>query len=256
MDPAVLDTERLPRHVAIIMDGNGRWAKKRSLERIMGHRRGMESVRTAVRTCRELGIGALTLYAFSTENWSRPAAEVNALMALLKRYIRSEISDLHRNGIRVRVIGDIARLPDDIRQLIGESVTRTVANDGMVLNVALSYSGRDEIVRAVRGLARRVALGELDPDDISEAVLAAGLDTAGIADPDLLIRTSGELRISNFLLWQLAYTEIYVTDVLWPDFGRDELQRALIDYQQRVRRFGRTDEQLHAGRVAGTTSIS
>ena len=247
MGPAVLDKERLPRHIAIIMDGNGRWAKRRSLERIMGHRRGMESVRTVVTACRELGVGVLTLYAFSTENWSRPATEVNALMALLKRYIRSEISDLHRNQIRVRVIGNIARLPDDIRRLIDESVAMTAANEGMVLNVALSYSGRDEIIRAVRCLARRVAHGELAADEITEDVLSAGLDTAGLADPDLLIRTSGELRISNFLLWQLAYTELYVTDVLWPDFGRDDLQRALIEYQQRVRRFGRTDEQLHAG---------
>ncbi len=244
MDSTKLIKEKLPRHIAIIMDGNGRWAKKRSLERIMGHRRGMESVRTVVRECNDLGVEALTLYAFSTENWNRPRAEVKALMALLKRYIRAEINELHEKNIRVQAIGALENLPEDVLKVLQEGVEKTKNNSGMVLNVALSYSGRDEILRAVADIADKVRQGALATADIDEQTFSGFLDTADLPDPDLLIRTSGEMRVSNFLLWQIAYTEIYVTDVLWPDFSRDHLYQALVDYQTRRRRFGKTDEQI------------
>lgn len=236
--------QSLPKHIAIIMDGNGRWAKKRSLARIMGHRKGMDSVKEVVKACCELQIEVLSLYAFSSENWKRPKSEVKALMALLKKYIRSEINELHKNNIRVNAIGDLKKLPEDVLRLIHDGVKKTKNNSGMILNVALSYSGRDEILQSVSKIAEKVSLHKLDISEIDEEIFSDHLYTAGLPDPDLLIRTSGELRISNFLLWQIAYTEIYVTDVLWPDFKSKDLYKALDDYQKRKRRFGRTDEQI------------
>lgn len=246
MDARKLNKEKLPRHIAIIMDGNGRWAKKLSLSRIMGHRRGMESVREAVRTCRDLGIQVLTLYAFSNENWKRPPREIRALMSLLKQYIRSEINDLHKNNIRVNIIGDIKKLPEDVLPFINEAVQMTCDNSGMVLNLALSYSGRNELIRAILKIVENLQRNNLTLADIEEQTVSGYLDTAGLPDPDLLIRTSGEKRVSNFLLWQIAYTELYVTEVLWPDFRKEDLYKALLDYQKRKRRFGLTDEQIKA----------
>ncbi len=200
-----------------------------------------------VKTSRDLGIQVLTLYAFSTENWRRPKKEIKALMSLLKSFIRSEIGELHKKNVRVQAIGDIGQLPQDVLDLVEDGMALTRSNTGMVLNVALSYSGRDDLVRAVRRIALKVKAGDLAPESISEETLAGHLDTGAQPDPDLLIRTSGELRVSNFLLWQIAYTEIFVTDVLWPDFSREHFMNALADYQRRRRRFGKTDEQINAG---------
>ena len=236
--------DKLPKHVAIIMDGNGRWAKKRSFDRIRGHQEGIESARAVVKCCRELGIQVLTLYAFSLENWSRPAIEIKALMELLKRYLKSELSELIKNNIRLKVIGDTYILPEDVWKMVSEAVQKTAANKGMILNIALSYSGRNEIVQAVRKISRDLQDGKITSDQISEDTFEQYLFTAGLPDPDLLIRTSGEYRISNFLLWQIAYTELYVTDVLWPDFRKDNLILALLDFQKRERRFGLTHEQI------------
>jgi undecaprenyl diphosphate synthase len=236
--------DKLPKHIAIIMDGNGRWAKKRSFDRIRGHQEGIESARAVVKCCRELGIQVLTLYAFSLENWSRPAIEIKALMELLKRYLKSELSELIKNNIRLNVIGDTHILPEDVWKMVSEAVQKTAANKGMILNIALSYSGRDEIVQAVRKISRDLQDGKITSDQISEDTFEQYLFTAGLPDPDLLIRTSGEYRISNFLLWQIAYTELYVTDVLWPDFRKDNLILALLDFQKRERRFGLTHEQI------------
>lgn len=231
----------LPRHVAIIMDGNGRWAKKRLLNRVMGHEKGADTVRTVVRTCRELGISVLTLYAFSTENWQRPPAEVNALMALLKRFLNSEEAELKARNIRLGVIGQRHRLPVDVNSVIDRVQAATAANSGLLLNLALSYGGRAELTEMVKAVAAKVAQGQLDPAQIDEQTVAEHLYTRGIPDPDLLIRTSGEMRISNFLLWQLAYTEIFVTPTLWPDFTAEEFIRILQDFSQRDRRFGGVD---------------
>ncbi len=247
MDIEQLIKEKLPRHIAIIMDGNGRWANKRSFKRILGHREGMESVKVIVRACRELDIKALTLYAFSSQNWQRPELEVKALMSLLKKYVRSEIKELHENNIRLQGIGDLQKLPKSVLDVFNESVEKTKNNTGMVLSVALSYGGREELLNAVSAIAEKVKSGELSLDDLNEDLISNSLYTAGLPDPDLLIRTSGELRISNFLLWQIAYSEIYVTDVLWPDFREDDLYRALIEFQKRKRRFGLTDEQISEG---------
>lgn len=236
--------DKLPKHIAIIMDGNGRWAKKRSFDRIRGHQEGIESARAVVKCCRELGIQVLTLYAFSLENWSRPAIEIKALMELLKRYLKSELSELIKNNIRLKVIGDTYILPEDVWKMVSEAVQKTAANKGMILNIALSYSGRNEIVQAVRKISRDLQDGKITSDQISEDTFEQYLFTAGLPDPDLLIRTSGEYRISNFLLWQIAYTELYVTDVLWPDFRKDNLILALLDFQKRERRFGLTHEQI------------
>ena len=237
-----LDT--LPRHIAIIMDGNGRWAKKRSLNRIKGHREGAESVRDIVRVCREIGIEVLTLYAFSTENWQRPRPEVSALMSLLKGFLRSEAAEMMENGIRLSAIGQIERFPGDVVKVLRDVMDMTRKNQGMILNLALSYGGRDEIVTAVCKIAADVRAGRLQPEEITEEVFSNFLYTRGLPEPDLLIRTSGEMRISNFLLWQIAYTEIYVTQILWPDFRREELIRILQDYQKRERRFGMTGAQI------------
>lgn len=206
----------------------------------------MESVREVVRVCREIGIKVLSLYAFSTENWKRPKYEIRALMTLLKKYMRSEIAELHANNIRINVIGGLEKLPPDVLDLMDEAVATTRHNTGMVLNVALSYSGRDEIVRAVVRIAQKIKTRHLDVAEINERTFAEHLFTADLADPDLLIRTSGELRVSNFMLWQIAYTEIYVTDVLWPDFRKADLIKALEEYQKRKRRFGLTDEQIRS----------
>jgi undecaprenyl diphosphate synthase len=233
-----LDPQNLPSHVAIIMDGNGRWAKKRLLNRIKGHEKGSETVRTIVRTCREIGIRILTLYAFSTENWQRPQTEIYALMTLLKKFLISEQKEMMDNNIRLNTIGQTERLPEDVRQELQKSIMLTRKNEGLILNLALSYGGRAEIVKAVREIAIKAIDGRIDPDSITPELFSKHLYTGEIPDPDLLIRTSGEMRISNFLLWQLAYTEIYVTDTLWPDFGKDEFIGIIKNYLQRERRFG------------------
>jgi undecaprenyl diphosphate synthase len=236
--------EKLPRHIAIIMDGNGRWARQKSLTRIEGHIKGIEAVRTAVTTCRELGIEFLTLFSFSIENWRRPENEVLALMGLLQRYLREELDEMLDNNIRLKAIGDINSLPPDAHNTLIDTLEKTARCDGMVLTLALSYSGRDEIIRAFRHLMADIKNKRIRPEEISEETLSNYLSTRDIPDPDLLIRTSGEYRISNFLLWQMAYTEIYVTETLWPDFGKEDLIKALLNYQSRERRFGLTSEQL------------
>ena len=236
--------ERLPRHIAIIMDGNGRWARQKSLSRIEGHIRGIDAVRAVVTTCRDLGIEFLTLYAFSMENWKRPGREVSALMGLLKKFLRKELDEMLENNIRLRAIGDLDSLPRDAHDTLIETMEKTAHCDAMVLTLALSYSGRNEIIRAVRRLMTDGESKGIHPEQISEETLSNYLSTKGIPDPDLLIRTSGEYRISNFLLWQIAYTEIYVTEKLWPDFGKEDLIKALLNYQSRQRRFGLTGEQL------------
>jgi undecaprenyl diphosphate synthase len=229
----------MPVHVAIIMDGNGRWAQKRLLSRILGHEKGSEAVRMAVRTCRELGIAFLTLYAFSTENWQRSKAEVDGLMRLLRRFLKTELPEMLQNNIRLHVIGRTERLPLDIQQTLSQAMAATQANTALQLNLALSYGGRDEITRAARALAAEVQAGLIGPEDISEERVAACLDTRGIPDPDILIRTGGDMRISNFLLWQLAYTEFFITSTLWPDFNREQFLKILDEFQARERRFGR-----------------
>ena len=239
-----LDKTRLPHHVAIIMDGNGRWAKLRGKSRIEGHRRGKTSVRVIVEMSRRIGIRYLSLYAFSTENWFRPHDEVDALMGLLEHYLAAEQAKMMRYGIRLMAVGDRSRLPANVRAILEKVIDLTRANDRMTVILALSYSGRDEIVRMAKDLARRVRDGALEPEQIDEELVAASLDTPGVPDPDLLIRTSGEMRISNFYLWQIAYSELFVTPILWPDFREREYLQALLDYQRRRRRFGRTDEQL------------
>lgn len=237
---------RIPQHLAIIMDGNGRWAEQRQLPRIFGHRQGVETVRSVVKECRALGIPHLTLYAFSSENWGRPAAEVAALMELLGMFLAQELKTLMAEDIRLRVIGNTALLPSEVRQVLDDTIARTAGNSRLVLTLALSYGARDEILRAVRHLAAEVEEGRLSAPDIDEQRIAAALDTAGLPDPDLLIRTSGEMRISNFLLWQLAYAELYFTEVLWPDFSAAELRRALDDFAARNRRYGLTGQQTAA----------
>ncbi len=239
-----LDPEKIPRHVAIIPDGNGRWAEARNLPRNEGHRKGVEGVREIVRACSELGIRMLTLYAFSQENWDRPRDEVKAIMRLLKRFLRSDADELHGNGIRVQAIGRLDQLDKPVQRELERLIRRTQHNDQMRLIFALSYSGRTEIVDAVRAIVRDVEAGQLDPEAIDEKCVESHLYTSDLPDPDLLIRTGHESRISNFLLWQLAYTELYVCESLWPDFGKRELVEALLAYQQRERRFGRTSAQL------------
>jgi undecaprenyl diphosphate synthase len=229
----------MPAHVAIIMDGNGRWAQKRLLSRITGHEKGAEAVRMVVRTCREVGIPFLTLYAFSTENWKRPRTEVQALMRLLRRFLEAELPEMLQNNIRLHVIGRTESLPVKVQQLLTRAVRETQANSALQLTLALSYGGRDEITRAARTLSAEVQAGNLRLEDITEEALSARLDTRGTPDPDLLIRTGGDMRISNFLLWQLAYTEIFVTSTLWPDFGREQFLEILNEFQGRERRFGR-----------------
>ena len=234
----MLGKKKLPAHVAIIMDGNGRWAKKHLLSRIKGHEKGAEAVRTVVRASRELGIAHLTLYAFSTENWQRPQKEVNALMTLLTNFLKSEQKELAANDIRLAVIGQIERLPGKVQQALQETMELTRHNSALQLNLALSYGSRAEIVRMAQLIARKVQKAEIDPAAIDAETVAAHLFTKDMPDPDLLIRTSGEVRISNFLLWQIAYAEIYITPTLWPDFSKEEFIEILINYQQRERRYG------------------
>ncbi len=231
----------MPGHIAMIMDGNGRWARKRMLNRVKGHEKGADVVREMVRTCRRLGISVLTLFAFSTENWGRPKAEVGALMFLLRKFLMSEEAELIRNNIRFNTIGQTEHLPEDIRQTIDLVKDRTRSNDGMTLNLALSYGAREEIVRMARQIALESKAGLLSPDAVTEETVEGRLYTRGMRDPDLLIRTSGEMRISNFLLWQIAYAELFFTQTLWPDFTEAELIQILKDFQRRERRFGRVN---------------
>lgn len=234
-----VDPDRLPAHIAIIMDGNGRWAKRRSLPRVAGHRAGIEPVRTTVETCARLGIEALTLYAFSVENWKRPRTEVDTLWRLLRLYLRRELPEIMRNDIRFRCMGRLDALPGPVRHDLESAMETTAGNRGMRLNVALNYSGRQELVDALNAIVDDArSRGRLPELHIDEDAIAARLYTAGLPDPDLLIRTSGEMRISNFLLWQIAYAELYVTDTLWPDFRRADLLHAILEYQKRDRRFG------------------
>jgi len=244
MDTPLLDA--VPRHVAIIMDGNGRWAESRGLPRIRGHEEGVHAVRAVTRACRRAGVEALTLYSFSTENWRRPGEEVDALMALLVRFLAEEREEIIGNGIRLTASGELTRLPPAVQQALKFMIDLSADHDGMVLNLALSYGSRQELVRAIQSLGREVAAGTLAPDAISEHDVERYLDTAGLPDPDLVIRTSGELRLSNFLLWQVAYSELYVTDVLWPDFREEHLADAFAAFGGRQRRFGRTSAQLGA----------
>ncbi len=247
MDPIdQLDLQKLPRHIAIIMDGNGRWARKRLLNRIHGHREGAKSVRAIVTTCRKLNIPYLTLYAFSKENWRRPAQEVNALWDLLLEYIDSQLPEMLEKGIKLNTIGDKEGLPPRVIDALDVAKEKTRNNNDMVVNLAVNYGGRQEIISAIKKIIHSVLENEIDTEDITMDLFSAYLFTKGQPDPDLLIRTSGEFRISNFLLWQLAYTEIYVTPILWPDFREKELIDALRDYQRRERRFGRTSDQLHS----------
>jgi undecaprenyl diphosphate synthase len=246
----VLDPERIPRHVAIIMDGNGRWARERNMPRIMGHRAGSKSVKNIVKIARELNLEVLTLYAFSTENWKRPSMEVQGLMSLLKTYLKSELQNMLENNISLRCIGEIDTLPQDVKKIltgvINETARKAEESPGLILNLALSYGSRAEIVRAARIMAEKCVSGQFDPEDFTEKLFASHLYTVGLPDPDLLIRTGGENRLSNFLLWQLSYAELYNTETMWPDFNAESFIAALVDYQNRERRFGQTSEQLQA----------
>lgn len=239
-----LDLQRMPRHIAIIMDGNGRWAKERGQDRLYGHHEGVESVRNIVETCAELGVGYLTLYAFSTENWDRPVYEVNGIMELLVTTIRKEVSTLNKNNIRLHVIGDMTMLPPHCQRELDEAKEMTAANTGLGLVMALSYSARWEILQAVRNIAKDAKDGKLNPDEVTPEVWEKYLCTAKLPDPELMIRTSGEHRISNFLLYQLAYAELYFTNTRWPDFRKENLYEAILNYQTRERRFGKTSEQI------------
>lgn len=234
----------IPQHIAVIMDGNGRWAKKRSLPRVAGHHEGVNSVREIVEVCAQLGVKYLTLYTFSTENWNRPKEEVSILMRLLVSSLRDERDRLHNNNVRVKTIGDFSSLPQDAQDEFLDAIDLTKNNTGLTLVLALSYSGRWDITTGMKRIAEQVKTGKLDPEKITDEIISKNLATKDIPDPDLLIRTSGELRLSNFLLWQLAYSEIYVTDILWPDFRRNELYNAIESYQSRERRFGKVSEQL------------
>ncbi len=236
--PEGLDPLRLPAHVAVIMDGNGRWACQRGLPRVMGHRKGVEALKTTLRLCNNWGISTLTAYAFSTENWARPGEEVSFLMTLFERVLAKELEALQNEQVRIRFLGDLTALPEGLQDLISAASAKTQNNSGIHFNVCTNYGSRDELVQAAKALARRVKRGELDPEAINEHLLGQELHTAGDRDPDLLIRTSGEYRLSNFLLWQLAYAEFHVTEVLWPDFDGAALETALRDYQGRRRRFG------------------
>lgn len=236
--PSDLRRDRLPQHVAVIMDGNGRWATRRGLPRSVGHRQGVDTLKELLRCCDDWGIQALTAYAFSTENWSRPLEEVEFLMALFERVLRQELNEMVREGVRIRFVGHLTDLPKTLQSMIADAMAATQHNQGIQFTIAKNYGGRQEIVQACQAIAQKVQQGELDSTDISESVIAQHLYTAGTCDPDLLIRTSGEMRLSNFLLWQTAYAELYITDTLWPDFDRIEFHRALSSYQQRDRRFG------------------
>jgi undecaprenyl diphosphate synthase len=237
--PIDLDAQRLPQHVAVIMDGNGRWATKRGFPRIAGHRQGARVLKDLVRCCKDWGIGALTAYAFSTENWQRPPAEVNFLMALLEKMLRRELAEMHREGVRISFVGDLSGLAPSLQQELQRAMDETRHNQAIHFSVAVNYGSRNEIVNAFQTVAELVQQGKLNPNEVTESIVEQHLYTAGTPAPDLLIRTSGEMRLSNFLLWQLAYTEMYFTDVFWPDFDRAAFHTALLNYQARDRRFGK-----------------
>jgi undecaprenyl diphosphate synthase len=244
IEDSIINKNNIPKHIAIIMDGNGRWAKAHSLPRIAGHKEGIDSVRAITKKCGDIGVKHLSLYTFSSENWSRPIKEVKALMGLLLLTIRREIKDLNKNNVRLTTIGNMGDLPDDARKGMEEGLKITENNSGLNLILALSYGGRQEILKMVQSIARKAVNGEIEPEKLSEGDIVNELDTAKIPDPDLLIRTGGDQRISNFLLWQIAYSEIYVTDTYWPEFKEKELLDAVADFQDRERRFGRISEQL------------
>ena len=244
IENSIINNNNIPKHIAIIMDGNGRWAKAHSLPRIAGHKEGIDSVRAITKKCGDIGVKYLSLYTFSSENWSRPIKEVKALMGLLLLTIRREIKDLNKNNVRLTTIGNMGDLPDNARQGMEEGLKITENNSGLNLILALSYGGRQEILKMVQSIARKAINGEIEPEKLSESDIVNELDTAKIPDPDLLIRTGGDQRISNFLLWQIAYSEIYVTDTYWPEFKEKELLDAVADFQDRERRFGRISEQL------------
>lgn len=239
-----INTDKLPSHIAIIMDGNGRWARQRGMDRIFGHQQGVKALREIIEASAELKINFLTVYAFSTENWGRPDDEVSALMGIMVQSLNKETDTLVRNNIKLSAIGDTGRLADDVRERLIETIHVTSDATGLNLIVAMSYSSRWEITEAAKKLAAEIAAGSVDPDSVNEFNFEKYLTTQGVPDPELMIRTSGEMRISNFLLWQIAYTELYFTEVLWPDFGKEELYKAIIDFQKRERRFGKTSEQL------------
>ena len=241
---ALIDPYHVPRHIAIVMDGNGRWAEKQNKPRLYGHKIGADSVRDIVEISREIGVEVLTLYAFSSENWNRPACDVTGLMSILQSYLTSEFSRMLKNDIRLTCIGDMSKLPDGVRTVLQDSIKKTSGNSSLILNLALSYGSRNEMVRAVQLLANKCVRGEMSPGEIDIQTISNHLYTAGMADPDLLIRTGGEARLSNFLLWQLSYAEIYFTDVMWPDFRKKEFLEAIADFQSRERRFGKTGAQL------------
>ena len=244
IENSIINNNNIPKHIAIIMDGNGRWAKAHSLPRIAGHKEGIDSVRAITKKCGDIGVKHLSLYTFSSENWHRPKKEVKALMRLLLLTIRREIKDLNKNNVRLTTIGNMGDLPDDARKGMEEGLKITENNSGLNLILALSYGGRQEILKMVQSIARKAINGEIEPEKLSESDIVNELDTAKIPDPDLLIRTGGDQRISNFLLWQIAYSEIYVTDTYWPEFKEKELLDAVADFQDRERRFGRISEQL------------
>lgn len=237
--PPDLEKERLPQHIAVIMDGNGRWAKRQGLPRIVGHKRGVDALKDLLRCCKDWGIAALTAYAFSTENWGRPLEEVDFLMTLFERVLRKELREMVEENVQIRFVGNLSALPRSLQAEIERSMADTQSNRGIRFTVATNYGGRQEIIQATRAIAHQVQQGLIQPDEINEALFEQHLYTVGIGDPDLLIRTSGEMRISNFLLWQMAYAELYITESLWPDFDRSEFHRALSAYQQRQRRFGK-----------------
>jgi len=239
-----IDKNNLPQHVAIIMDGNGRWAKQNGKERTFGHKNALKAVRSSVESCRELGIGYLTLYAFSTENWNRPKLEVSFLMTLLSSSIKAEIKELHKSGVRFNIIGDLSKLPSSARKDLQKAIELTKDNTGLVLTLALSYGSKEEILHAVKNIANQYKSGEITEDQINDDLLTQNLYTKDMPMVDLMIRTSGETRISNFLLWQIAYAELYFTAVLWPDFMKNEFYEAILSYQGRERRFGKISEQL------------
>lgn len=237
--PAILDPTKIPQHVAAIMDGNGRWAKQQGLPRIAGHQQGAKTVKSLLRCCKDWGIANFTVYAFSTENWGRPAAEVDFLMRLFEGLLDSELEQMHAEGVRIRFLGDRSQVPIGLQKMMSKSIERTALNQAVTFNIAINYGSRHEILQACKSIVERVQLGELDPQQLDESIFTQYLDTQGLPDPDLLIRTSGEQRLSNFLLWQLAYTELYITDTLWPDLSNDEFARSIAAYQQRTRRFGK-----------------
>lgn len=233
-----LDMDNIPKHIAIIMDGNGRWAKKRKLPRTMGHKAGVETIRRVLKEADKLGIKYMTLYAFSTENWKRPKDEVSALMKLLVQYLRQEIKELHKNGVKINVLGDVSRLPKECQEEIDRAVTKTQNNEGIMMNIALNYGGRDEILRAVKLISEDISKGIIKSSEIDQNTFENYLYTKGIPDPDIIIRPSGEQRLSNFLLWQCAYSEFWYSDICWPDFKETDLHKAIYDFQKRDRRFG------------------